>query len=120
MDYKQFREDNEISGKDMISALRELYPKYGKATQSMVDNPEKYGVRLLPAAERHLSERFTGKHSPAKKAPNRRKPHRLVVYLPDELYSQIRELIEAEGCTTQEFLTEILVKWLLTIEELSR
>lgn len=41
MDYKQFRETNSVSGKDMISALRELYPKYGKATQSMVDNPEK-------------------------------------------------------------------------------
>ena len=51
MDYKQFRETNSVSGKDMISALRELYPKYGKATQSMVDNPEKYGVRVLPVRE---------------------------------------------------------------------
>ena len=95
MDYKQFRETNSVSGKDMISALRELYPKYGKATQSMVDNPEKYGVRLLPAAERHLAERFVGEHD-GHKAPNRRKPHRLVVYLPDDLYRQVRALIEEE------------------------
>ena len=81
MDYKQFRETNSVSGKDMISALRELYPKYGKATQSMVDNPEKYGVRLLPAAERHLAERFVGEHD-GHKVPNRRKPHRLVVTSP--------------------------------------
>lgn len=119
MDYKQFREDNSVSGKDMISALRELYPKYGKATQSMVDNPEKYGVRLLPAAERHLAERFVGEHD-GHKVPNRRKPHRLVVYLPDDLYRQVRALIDEEGCTTQEFLTEILVTWLVNIEELSR
>lgn len=48
MDYNQFRASNGISRGDMIKTVKEICPKYSKATQSMVDNPDKYGVCLLP------------------------------------------------------------------------
>ena len=40
-----------------------------------------------------------------KRRPRRAKPNRLVVYLPDELYQKVRQLMTACGfATVQEFL----------------
>ena len=50
MDYKQFREDNSVSGKDMISALRELYPKAIEERYKFVPDPDMNGFELLEQA----------------------------------------------------------------------
>lgn len=54
----QFRRDHGVSRTDMISAVKAQYPKYSAATQSMVDNPDDYGIGLLDAAEQLILEQF--------------------------------------------------------------
>lgn len=58
MNTVQFRRDHNVSRTDMIAALKAEYPKYSAATQSMVDNPDDYGVGLLDAAEQLILEQF--------------------------------------------------------------
>lgn len=111
--YELYRASVGIDNAAMIAALHEKFPCYGKATQSMINNPEKYAACLTPEAESHLVSTFghgpglvSVKYPPrAKRHPRRAKPNRLVVYLPDELYSKVRQLMTSCGfATVQEFL----------------
>lgn len=113
MSYELYRASVGIDNADMIAALHKKFPCYGKATQSMINNPEKYAACLTPEAEAHLVSTFgpgpglvSVKDPPrAKRHPRRAKPNRLVVYLPDELYSKVRKLMTSCGfATVQEFL----------------
>ena len=113
MSYELYRASVGIDNAAMIAALHEKFPCYGKATQSMINNPEKYAACLTPEAEAHLVSTFgpgpglvSVKDRPQpKRRPRRAKPNRLVVYLPDELYEKVRQLMTACGfATVQEFL----------------
>ena len=112
MSYELYRASVGIDNTAMIEALHEKFPCYGKATQSMINNPEKYAACLTPEAEAHLVSTcgpgpglISVKDRPQKRRPRRTKPNRLVVYLPDELYSKVRQLMTSCGfATVQEFL----------------
>ena len=119
MDYKQFRIDNGIATKDMIEAVREVCPKFSKGTMSFADQPDKYGLCLLPSMDKMLLERFGGgQGKPAPKAaPKRTKPNRFVVYLPDDLAEKVKRIRASQGCTTQELLIDLIENWLITTEE---
>ena len=113
MSYELYRASVGIDNTAMIAALHEKFPCYGKATQSMINNPDKYAACLTPEAETLLVSTFgpgpglvSVKDTPRPKHhPRRAKPNRLVVYLPDELYQKVRQLMTACGfATVQEFL----------------
>lgn len=118
--YAEYRENVGIKNADMIRALRGSYRKYGGATNAMVNNPESYGVCLLPEAEKILAANFgyanglsCVKEKPVKKACLRKKPNRLSVYLTDDMYCQIRDTMKLEGYeTVQDFLLKILKDYL--------
>lgn len=115
-DYKQYREEVGIRNADMIRVLRTQYKRYGGATNAMVNNPDTYGVCLIPEAEKLLVERFgfgnglsNAKEKPVKKAALRKKPNRLSVYLSDDMFQLFRERMLEEGYeTVQDFIMEIL------------
>lgn len=105
MNYTVYREKQGISRRDMIKIISGHYPGYTKVQQSMIENPAKYGVRLIPQAERFLREHC----EKTKKQPQRTKPHRLVVYLDDETHERIRGIMERCGyATVQAFLETML------------
>ena len=118
-DYKTYREAVGISNSDMIRALRGHYKKYGGATNAMVNNPESYGVCLLPQAEKILAANFGvangltyAKEKAVKKACLRKKPNRLSVYLSDEMYDMVKQSMrENEIDTVQEWLFRVLEDW---------
>jgi hypothetical protein len=115
-DYKAYRDAVGITNNDMIRALRGTFKRYGGATNAMVNNPDSYGVCLLPKAEKILAANFgyanglsNVKQKPVRKACIRKKPNRLSVYLTDEMYSEIKAIMEREGyATVQEFLCKLL------------
>ncbi len=115
-DYKQYREDVGIKNADMIRVLRTQYKRYGGATNAMVNNPETYGVCLLPEAEKLLAKRFgyskslgNAREQTVRKAAIRKKPNRLTMYLTDDMYEQFREVMKEHGFeTVQDFLMDIL------------
>lgn len=82
-DYRRYCSVAGITNRDMVDALREKYPKYGKPTQSMICDPEGYAVQLLPEAEELLISRFGSAPGLSKKPPrnhaNKHKPLRLYV-----------------------------------------
>lgn len=51
MNLKRFRERHGLSSVEIVETLSQTWPRFGKATMSMVENPERYGVKLLPQAE---------------------------------------------------------------------
>lgn len=118
--YAEYRENVGIKNADMIRALRGSYRKYGGATNAMVNNPESYGVCLLPEAEKILAANFgyanglsCVKEKPVRKACLRKKPNRLSVYLTDEMYETIKTMMHYEGFdTVQDFLLKILTDYL--------
>lgn len=119
MDYRQFRLDTGITTKDMIAAVREVCPKYSKAQQSFADQPDKYGLCLLPSLDKMLVERFAnGKKLKEKTPPKRTKPNRFVVYLPDDIAEKVKKIRASQGCTTQELLCDLIENWLITTEGL--
>ena len=115
-DYKQYRENIGIKNADMIRVLRTQYRRYGGATNAMVNNPETYGVCLLPEAEKLLAQRCGYDKSLSKareltirKAAVRKKPNRLSIYLTDEMYERFRKKMQENGFdTVQNFLMDIL------------
>jgi hypothetical protein len=119
MDYRQFRADHGIAVKDVVDVVREVCPKFSKGTMSFADQPDKYGLCLLPSLDKLLVERFGGqvKEAPAKAQPKRTKPNRFVVYLPDDLAEKVKKIRAAQGCTTQELLIDLIENWLITTEE---
>ena len=82
-DYRRYCSVAGITNRDMVEALREKYPKYGKPTQSMICDPEGYAVQLVPEAEELLISRFGTAPGLSKKPPrnhaNKHKPLRLYV-----------------------------------------
>lgn len=46
-----------ISTNELIRFMQSKFPKYSHPTNTMANHPEKYGVCLSPAAEKHLSGR---------------------------------------------------------------
>lgn len=75
MDYKQFREQRNLSPRDMVEVIRAECPKYGKGQQSMIEHPDRYGMCLLPAIDKILLEHFGGDSSEeANTEPEKEKP----------------------------------------------
>ncbi len=118
--YAEYREAVGIKNADMIRALRGSFRKYGGATNAMVNNPDSYGVCLTPKAEKVLAANFGYakglqhiKEKPIKKAALRKKPNRMTVYLTDDMFMQIRDMMKVEGYeTVQDFLLKILTDYL--------
>ena len=118
--YREYRDAVGINNADMIRAIRASYKKYGGATNAMVNNPESYGVRLLPEAEKLLAAHFgyangldAVKEKPIRKAALRKKPNRLSVYLSDDMYMQIKDIMLRDGFdTVQDFLLNMIRDYL--------
>ena len=56
---KEFVESMGLDRKEVIQALREEFPGFDKTLLSKVENPDKYGVRLLNRGEQILEENFS-------------------------------------------------------------
>lgn len=118
--YAEYRKAVGIKNADMIRVIRSSYRKYGGATNAMVNNPENYGVCLLPEAEKLLVAHFgyanglsEVKEKPVRKAALRKRPNRLSVYLTDDMFMQIRDTMKLQGYeTVQDFLLKILTDYL--------
>ena len=61
MDYRQFRADHGIAVKDVVDVVREVCPKFSKGTMSFADQPDKYGLCLLPSWTSCLLSGLVGK-----------------------------------------------------------
>ena len=106
LNYKNYLAEKGIDNNAAIAVLEEHYPKFTKVQASMLSNPERYGLCLLPAAEKVLFTKFGPPAKKSRSAARRTKPNRLVVYLDDDRY---RKLIAAKGeASNQDYIAALL------------
>ena len=105
MNYQSFQKSHGLSNNDFIATVQAVYPKYSKIQHSMCCNPEKYGVRLVSAAEKLVKEKYT----PRK--PKRAKPNMVSARLDDETHARLMAFLKRYDLTQQDFLTELITKY---------
>lgn len=98
VDYSLYREDVKITNPDMTHAIAEEFPKFSKIQSVFINAPEKFGVCLVPEAEKLCVDRFGPGRGLAffpapgdapekrKKTENRTKGNPVTVRMDDELY----------------------------------
>ena len=69
MNVKEVRETSGAQAKDFVFAIRkDGFLGYTKAIQSMVERPDKYGIRLVARAERAIKKLFDVRPSQCRSA----------------------------------------------------
>ena len=117
-DYKAYQEHVGITNPEMTEALQKVYPSYNKVCGTYVNNPKKYGVCLLPAAERLLLATFgpgpgleslPWQEKKKKKSDKRRKGNAVTVRMTDELYQFAQAAKQEACCESMQALFEYLL-----------
>lgn len=116
-DYALYMEGAGVSRKQAIITLNNKYPKFGKATMTMICNPADYGVQLVPDAEKKLIDEFgyhAGLASRRRRAEcNRKKKNKLTVRLDDGLYEQMMEAYRRTSfASLQDFIEAAIVEFI--------
>lgn len=118
--YNEYRSDKNISNRDMIQAVRAGFPAYSKMQQSIVCNPAKNGVCLLPEAEELLVKRFGIGHGlgivckPRKRNHDTKgKPKRLTLRLSEAMFSEVDALMSRMCFSTMQDFLEAAVQQML-------
>lgn len=125
-DYSLYMAAKQLTPKDVMSALRPVY-QTNKVHVSCAVHSAESGLCFTPEAENMLIAKYgmgaglvcterisdsTAKAETAKpKKPNRKKPHRLVVYVDEPLFQRVQKKAADLGYVTmQGFLEDILHK----------
>lgn len=118
-DYNLYRDEKGLTNNDLIRAVKAGFPSFTKAQLSFANNPQKHALCLIPEAEALIVAAFgdgaglsstSKKAAPPKSKPNRKKPHRLVVYLDNALFNDVQTLATKRGfATMQAFLENVLL-----------
>lgn len=124
-DYAAYREHVGISNPDMTKALHSIYRGFKRPAASFVNNPEQYGVCLLPEAEVFLCNRFgigpglasmsfpqetLDANPPKPRNENRKRKNRITFRLDDAELEKAEDLRESYGAMTWQELFEKLLR----------
>lgn len=114
-DYQAYRDAVGISSMDMVLALRPHFPSVTKQIISIVNSPQLYGCCLIPEAEDRIVKEFgegPGLSFPFRRLKgdrtpeNRKKNHRVTVWMPPDLYFRLLSLKTKEPYGTMTALVE--------------
>lgn len=110
---KNFREQHGISQRDAVNVIREQFAGFDKYLLSKVENPDKYGVRLVNSAEQALVDAYSTTAINARKPDKRRKPKRVQCRMSEKLYNRLQQALNKAGYDTmQDGLEAIINEWL--------
>lgn len=117
-DLRELRISKQLPAKDMVSVVRDIYPKYDKTMQSKCERGSEYGVQLKQDAMTALLTKFAPerlKNSPMPQPPPGESPkiakkkvdgHRLTCRiscrLEDDEYKALKEYVKTEGFDTMQ------------------
>lgn len=105
---KELRVRMKLPGRELVDVIKPMYPKFDKTVLSKCENGDVYGVQLRKDAMVALYEKFDPEHlCKWHKRDAHRLKHCIKARLPDDIYTQLQQLIRADGYTTvQEWLSE--------------
>jgi hypothetical protein len=118
LDVKVFREECGVKAEDVVRTLREQYPGYDKYLNSKVEQPEKYGVRLVNDAERLLAESFQKTAQETRKPDRRRLPCRVQFRLSRGEFGRLQLAFRNAGYKTmQEGMKDMISRYLTDLAD---
>lgn len=91
--------------KAVVDAVRVDYPGFNKRLLSQCENPNKYGVRLVPEADK-LVEAL---EAPKNRTERRKKANRYYFRLNDHGAKVLTELCKVMDCSSVQSLCELLI-----------
>lgn len=113
LNVKDFRTERGLTSTQVVAVMREQYPGYDKYLNSKVENPERYGVRIVNDAERLLEEAFAKTAPEPRKRDYRRLPQRIQCRLSKTEYARLQRALRRNGFDTlQAGMTYIISRYL--------
>lgn len=113
---RELRIDKQLPAKEMVSVVKEIYPKYDKTMQSKCERGNEYGIQIRQDALEALYTKFDPeklKKDINKKGDGHKLKCRISCRLPDKAYSELQQFIKEDGYkTTQDWLTYIVEKYI--------
>lgn len=110
---KEFREERGLMVKEVVTVISEQYPGYDKYLNSKVENPERYGIRLVNDAEAILEQAFLKTAPAARKPDKRRLPQRIQCRLSKGQFERLQQALKRDGYdTVQAGITAIITQYL--------
>lgn len=110
---KEFREERGLLASQVVEVVREQYPGYDKYLNSKVENPEKYGIRLVNDAEQMLEDAYLKTAPIARKPDKRRLPQRIQCRMSKTDYERLQQALRADGYdTVQAGITALITQYL--------
>ena len=110
---KEFVESMGLDRKEVIQALREEFPGFDKTLLSKVENPDKYGVRLLNRWEQILEENFSNTAPAVRKVEKWKRPSRIQFRLTVKEFEALQRAFRQAGFETmQQGMAALVAAWL--------
>ena len=104
---------NDTRYAEIVSALREEFPKVNKGTVSMALNTHAYGVKFCTRAQ----EIYDAVTQQKRRRANRVKPIRLQCRLTESTAQRVKQALERKGIASmQTFLESLVLAWLAQSE----
>lgn len=105
MDVRKYRLTHGLTVKDVVKTLKPAFPQYSKMVQCMVENPNNYGVRLVPEAERLLDKRRGDRHTNL---------YRFSFRSTKAFHDAVKQALDEDGIfpTVQAWLSHLAYVWL--------
>lgn len=112
-DYGLYMHGADVSRKQVITILNNKFPKFSKASMTMVCNPKDYGMKLVPDAERELIANF-GWHAGLSERKRyseagRKRHNKLTLRLDDALFAQLQEVYRRTSFASMQDLLEAAI-----------
>ena len=106
---RRIRLSTQTPAADMVATVRQLYPGFDASLLSKVERPHQYGVELCEPGMLALYAAYAPLAAPRRRVKERRRlPCRISCRLPEGLYSDLQEVVKAQGYKTMQ-------DWLLVI-----
>lgn len=121
---RELRLDKKLPAREMVSVVREIYPKYDKTMQSKCERGHEYGIRIRQDALEALYAKFAPdklQENEKKKTDGHKLRCRISCRLPDEVYAELQKHIKEDGYKTmQDWLTYTVDKYIQRKKELKK
>lgn len=112
---RELRLKRQLPAKEMVTVVQDIYPKYDKTMQSKCERGNEYGIQLRKDAMEALYARFDPERlTKKKKGDGHKYTYRISCRLPDDEYTELQQLIKADGFNTiQDWLSQYVHQYIL-------
>jgi len=97
---------NEMTNKQQIKLVQELFPGYDQSLHSKCRHPNRYGIKRVDAAEEAMKARTVNKPRRAAKSDFRRKPYKHTYWLSGQQEGALHKAKTALGAKSQQAVVE--------------